>query len=69
MSSLGATSLGCAKKVALGIGLVVGMFLVITVVVTPILVFVGPPVGLAALGGIVCVALLVRHWLGHTDSA
>jgi hypothetical protein len=69
MSTIRATSTGCAKKVILGIGLIVGMSLVVMVVLTPIIVFVGPPVGLATLGGIVCLALVVRHWRGHSGSA
>lgn len=68
MSTIGATGAGCARKAILGMGLLIGLCLALMIVVTPLLVLVGPTPGLATLAGIAAAALVVRHWIrrsGH----
>jgi hypothetical protein len=43
-------------------GLLVGLCLALMIVVTPLLVLVGPTVGLVTLAGIAAVSLAVRYW-------
>jgi hypothetical protein len=62
VSTIGAASAGCARKAILGMGLLVVVCLAVMIVVTPLLVLVGPTVGVAGLAGIAAVALAVRHW-------
>lgn len=50
-------------------GLLVGLCLAIMIVVTPLLVLVGPTLGLATLAGIAAVALVVRHWIRRSGKA
>lgn len=69
MSTIGATGAGCARKAILGMGLLVGLCLAVMIVVTPLLVLVGPPLGLATLAGIAAAALVVRHWIRRSDQA